>query len=395
MVCPRAFLFMATVLCAVSPAAQAQRGHQPSLEELEQRAVTDSNDAEVHYQLGMAYWKKERWDDAERSLRQAVALAPQYPEANLALSVLPDMRGDRYWKRVREDRGDEAVRQVFDEGRRLYRLAFFTDPLVDLSILPRAEERVSINIDGMNYFVWWALPLFKGINRLRTGKLEDALKQFQKIIDDERSGPQSQFAPDAAYWYHALTAARLSRYGVAVEDFWTLVQRSAEEEQKDRLQVIPLYTNHYRYMLATMLYLDGRYDQALPVFRRAVEFDAGLYQAHIQMARMYESARQWDDAVREREAAINANPDDPSLIVDLGATLARAGRLDQAEVRLQEAARNAPRDARALYLLGEVEVLRRDSSAARTAYRRFLGVAPSRYQALIDDVHGKLQEMEH
>ena len=43
------------------------------------------------------------------------------------------------------------------------------------------------------------------------------------------------------------------------------------------------------------------------------------------MARMFEAQKQWDDAVKERQAAVDVNPDDPSLLVDLGATLATAG----------------------------------------------------------------------
>ena len=373
-----------------SPLA-AQRA--PSIQQLEARAAADSNDPVVYYDLGRAYFDKQRYDDAERSWRGAISLAPQFAQAYLALAVLPQARGDNHWKRVARERGDSAVQAVFNEGYHFFQRAFLIDPLVDLSILPRAEERVSISIQGRNHFVWWAFPLTKGINELRTGRHEAALERFTGIIEDRRSGPESRYAPEPAYWYRALTAARLGRYAEAVEDYWLLVQRLVEHENEEETHIVPLLTNQYRYLLATMLYLDGRHDQAIPVFRRTLEFDAGLYQSHIQLARMHEAAGQWEAALDERRQAIAINPDDPSLMVDLGASLIRAGRAGEAETTLQEAAAAAPRDARAWYLLGQVAAHQGHNDLARQAYTQFLAVAPSRFEEQRTEVRTLLAGM--
>jgi tetratricopeptide (TPR) repeat protein len=354
------------------------------------RASADSNDPVAHYDLGRAYFERQRYDDAERRWRAAISLAPQYAQAYLALAVLPQARGENHWKRVARERGDSTVEVVFNEASRFFQRAFLIDPLVDLSILPRAEERVSISIQGRNYFVWWAFPLTKGINELRTGRHEAALNRFTGIIEDERSGPESAYAPEPAYWYRALAAARLGNYALAVEDYWLLVQRLVKHETEGDTHMVPLLTNQYRYLLATMLYLDQRFDQAIPVFRRTLEFDAGLYQSHIQLARMHEASSQWEAALTERRQAIAINPDDPSLVVDLGATLIRAGQAAEAEAALREAASAAPRDARAWYLLGQVAAHLGHGDIAREAYSRFLAVAPSRFQAQRAEVRALL-----
>lgn len=375
-------------LVALGSPLGAQRA--PSLEQLETRALADSNDPVAHYDLGRAYFDRQRYDEAEQRWRTAISLAPQYAQAYLAIAVLPQVRGENHWKRVARERGDSAVQVAFNEGSRYFQRAFLIDPLVDLSILPRAEERVSISIQGKNYFVWWAFPLSKGINELRTGRYDAAVNRFTGIIEDERSGPRSAFAPEPAYWYRALAAARLGNYAQAVEDYWLLVQRLAEHENEDDTHIVPLMTNQYRYMLATMLYLDGRFDQAIPVFRRTLEFDAGLYQSHVQLARMYEASAQWDAALAERRVAIAVNPEDPSLMVDLGATLIRAGKELEAEQTLQDAAAAGPRDARAWYLLGQVAAHQGHTDVARAAYTRFLAVAPGRFQEQRTEVRALL-----
>jgi Tfp pilus assembly protein PilF len=80
------------------PAQQPDRKPPPPIDTLEARVRADSNDAVVHYELAMGYWSAKRWDDADRTLHQAVSLAPQYSEAYLALSALTFARGEKYWK---------------------------------------------------------------------------------------------------------------------------------------------------------------------------------------------------------------------------------------------------------------------------------------------------------
>ena len=39
------------------------------LDVLETQVQSDSNNPEIHYQLGLGYWARRRWDDAEPDLR--------------------------------------------------------------------------------------------------------------------------------------------------------------------------------------------------------------------------------------------------------------------------------------------------------------------------------------
>jgi len=363
---------------------------QAGLDSLVLRARVDSNDAVAHFELGRALLEARRFDEAERSLQTAVQLAPQYAEAWLALGVLPEWRGEEFWKQLRKSAGDSGVRALANQNDRYLRRAFLNDPLVPLSLLPRAEERVSIRIAGQTVFVWWRMPLGKALNQLRAGKFQEAIDRLDKLVADQKAGPEAVWAPDLAFWYRGIAAAHLGRYSAAVDDFWRLVQRALRREQEVPEAASPMRTNEYRYMLATMLYLDGRFAPAIQVFQRSLEFDAGLYQSHMQLARMYERAERWEEALAARQAAIAANPDDPGLVVDYAATLLRAERRPEALAQLRLAEGLAPRDPRIPYLAGVTALQLGDSAAARTELSRFIALAPSRFTAQIQDARRQL-----
>jgi tetratricopeptide (TPR) repeat protein len=379
-----------TALLAQQP---VRKPSLPSIDTLEARARVDSNDAIVHYELAMGYWRAKRWNDADRALHQAVALAPQYAEAYLALSVLPFARGERHWRKVEKDGGKEAVVEMFQASRRYYRRAFLVNPMVDLGILGHVDEGSSLRAGPLVIKVWWVRPLAKGINQFTDGDYLRAHSIFSSLLADPRAGAQGVNLPDVL-WYHGLASAHLQRYDEAVEDFAILTGRAVAESEADPIEAMPLKANDYRYALATVLYLAGRYDQAAPTFRRALEFDLALYPAHVQLARIAEARQEWDDALRERRAAIDANPEDPGLVTDLGITLLKAGELEDASEAFTQAMNAGPRDARVPYLAGIVALRLGRTDAAREALSRFLEVAPSRFASQIAESREQLRALE-
>jgi tetratricopeptide (TPR) repeat protein len=374
--------------------AQKSPHSSPAIDSLERRARADSNDAIAHYDLAMSYWTARRYDDSERELRESVKLAPEYAEAYLALASLPVARGEKYWKKIEKEQGGSVVQAAFEAGGRFYRRAFLLNPLVDLRILGKVEERSEIREGNYIIQVWWLRPLTRSLNAIRSAQFQQAFDLLQHVLDDPKAGTDAADVPDAVLWYHGLTAAHLGRYDEAIHDLAVLTGRAVADEQTDPLTAIPLKANDYRYSLATMLYLAGRNDQAAPTFRRALEFDVGLYPAHVQLARMLEAEHRWDEAIRERRAAIDANPDDAVLLNDLSRTLLRAGKIEEAADAIELAMAANPRDPEAPYLAGIVALRLDRRNAARTAFNRFLSLAPSRYAARISEVRDQLALLE-
>jgi tetratricopeptide (TPR) repeat protein len=391
--CRRLLLLVAlAVLGGITDgAAQKKLKSSPAIDSLEPKAKADSNDAVVHYDLAMAYWKVKRYDDAERELHEAVTIAPQYAEAYFALSSLAEARGQKYWKRVEKEKGPSAVQAAFDSGARYYRKAFLLNPLVDLRIQQKVDEISEIR-DGIYIIrIWWLKPYTKSLNLIREGRYDQAFKLLDQIKKDEKAGDRGRNLPEGILWYHGLTAAHLKRFDDAIETLAVLTGMAvAEEKAESSLAMVPLHANDFRYALATMLYLAGQNQHAAPTFRRALEFDVGLYTAHVQLARMLEAEGQWDEAVQERRAALDANPDDPVLLTDLAQTLMRAGHLEEAADLVQNAMAANPRDPHAPYLAGAIALRLDRKQDARKAFERFLAVAPSRYAAQISEVREQL-----
>lgn len=86
-------------------ASAAQRIKLPDkLDKLEARAQAHSNDAAAHDNLALGYRSKERYDDAERAMRMAVEIDPQFAEAYLALAHLPYARRPDLWDEISDRR---------------------------------------------------------------------------------------------------------------------------------------------------------------------------------------------------------------------------------------------------------------------------------------------------
>jgi tetratricopeptide (TPR) repeat protein len=222
---------------------------------------------------------------------------------------------------------------------------------VDLRIQQKVEEISEIREGIYIIRIWWLEPYTKSLNLIREGRYDQAFKLLDQIKKDEKAGDRGRALPEGILWYHGLTAAHLKRFDDAIESLAVLTGMAvAEEKAESSLAVVPLHANDFRYALATMLYLAGQNHQAAPTFRRALEFDVSLYTAHVQLARMLEAEGRWEEGVQERRAALDANPDDPVLLTDLGQTLMRAGHLEEAGDLVQNAMAANPRDAYAPYL---------------------------------------------
>jgi Flp pilus assembly protein TadD len=120
------------------------------------------------------------------------------------------------------------------------------------------------------------------------------------------------------------------------------------------------------------------------LLKETIANDLGLYMAHVHLAELYEQYQMWTEAIAERHRAIEANPDDPTLTRDLGATLLHAGRAAEAEPVLHQAMEANPRDPSAPYTLGVIEQQLNKPVDARAVLTRFLAMAPSKDPRIAD-----------
>jgi tetratricopeptide (TPR) repeat protein len=385
----------AVLLTLAAGSLSGQRIKLPtSLKHLEEAAKQDSNDAAAHFNVALAFWNEKRWDDAQAALSTALSIEPQFASAHLALAYLPYAQRPRLFTEQAERRVPDEWKPAIEEADRRYRQAFLLDPLCDLRITGAAVPTSSLALGpGAGFIVEFFFDYVQGFKALLEGDYEKAYVGFQRVvnlIDGERH--PKRIAP-ALHWWRGMAAAHAGRWDAAEWDLERLLDADREREEDEAIEIFPLQTNEYRYVLAVFKHRAGKLDEARQLYQEALEQDVGLYMANAQLARIHEVAGEWDLAIRERQAAVNANPGDPSLLYDLGLTYARGGRWIDAELALTQALDGNGRDTRILYYLGTVRSELGKPAEARQAFERFVTLAPSRYANQVADAKRRLDAL--
>ncbi len=379
---------------------KAQKVDLPSgVDELQARAYADSNDALAHYDVALGYWNEGRFEDVERALREALAIDPQLAEAYLGLAYLPFASHPDLWPLVIINRIPPEREALIRESAFNYRRAFRIDPFVDLNVTGLAPPPQPSDTSTLPR---WYEPWQQRFSDLRRGNYKEAyvqlgrlIKRLQKDRDKGKERNYEDFSgiPGIVLWHHGLLAGHVASYEEAAFDLQLLLDRSTKPDPVDSLLPLPLLPADLLFLMARMEHEAGNINRAADLYHAALAEDAELYMAHTQLARIYELAGRWDDAIEECRRSIAANPTESTLFLHLGVTLGKANRLKPAADALRRAAELNPRDTRAFYLLGLVQLERRDRQAARDAFNRFLQLAPGRLEEERADARHRLESL--
>ena len=384
------------LLVAASPGlARAQADSVARLEALVKGG--DSLDAETEFRLGRFYEFARRYDDEERAFRTAIAADPRYAPAYLWLGDLPYVRDPKLWKEELKGQVPPEWAQALDDAARMRVQAFLIDPLVDW----RARGEKPIPQDVVS------LPEYKGYEKLTTawlawlgvsGYVYERYELSYSAMDlfwSRRYGSLPEDSvPEWVFFYHGLAAAHLNAYDKATSDFEVLLKRAQKVERSDSLIHFPLNTNDFRYTLAIFKERMHKPADAVQLYQDAINADLGLYMAHARLAQMYRQFRMWDKATAEAQAAVDADPDDASLLLDLAAIDRDAGKLPDAVRALQKAVVVDPRCPEAYYRLGLATQAAGQAADARAAFTHFVAVAPHRLDAEAADARQRLTTLQ-
>jgi tetratricopeptide (TPR) repeat protein len=228
-----------------------------------------------------------------------------------------------------------------------------------------------------------------GLATFRNGQYDQAYAWFDRFARLLGEGADSAQVPGFVLHYRGLAAAHLNDYPSALRDFTTL-HRVRDGDEIGNFGIDPVLDT---YILAWLEEHVGALDQAIALYQEALARDLGLWMAHVQLARIYDERGAWVDALRERQLAVEADPEDASLLLDLGITQFKAGRLEEAAATLRQAAVGLPRNFRVAYFEGIVAVQLARPAEARSAFQRFLALVPSRYGEQIEEVRGRLRDL--
>lgn len=348
---------MPLLVIAVSAGPALAQRQSPTLDSLETRARIDSSDAEAHYDLGVQYWLAERYDDAERAFRRAVSIEPRHASGHLALGYVPYLRHKKLWKQRQKGEVPSEFAATVTEASRSHRLAYMINPFVGLG-----------ELDYIFVGPWLRVEL----------------------SEKERERMSPMF-----FLYRGMTLAQLREWLPALSDLHEVLERleTARSEQSADAY-LPLAAAEVKYVIAVIEDRAGRSADAVRRLQEVLLEDVGLFMAHSRLAEIHEAKGRTRPAITERRRALALNPGDPSLVYELGVTLARAGLLHEADTVLTRASELNPRNPRIPRMTGLVRHQLGDAARARAAYERFLAIAPSRFQREITEVTEKLQQLD-
>ena len=397
-------LLVVLFACATATVAVAQRAPaEPPLDSLHAWARRDSLDAQAYFALGMGYWSKKRFDQADSAFRRAMTLAPSFAEPRLAMALLPYGRPDRYLSDIYNGpNGRDSLIAVVRQSARYYREAYLSDPLVDPRILrylgidalvPRVNRIEAAN--GIIFSLgvpWWEGRTRRGVKALVEGRPEEAFTALDEVIKS-RQIQEGAVLPDMFVWYYGIAAAHAAKYDRSAAAFRELAQRAHRRQEADPDWVLPTARADYLYFYAVMSEQAGNVGVAIPALGEALAADLGLFQAHSRLADIHEARGQVDDAIAERQRAVDTSPETGQLELDLGVTLLQAGRPIPAESAFVRAATLLPNDAGALQFLARTAMQNGNPAVARPALERFLLVAPARYEVQKGEARSLLAQL--
>ena len=377
-----ALLVLAIVAVSGRPASLQSQDNTATLAELETRARVDSNDPVAHYNYAAALAKKGRYGDAERPLRIAVRIDPQYAPA---LMLLARVNESRYVPFGVMPRGRHLyfvrLDERADETALLRRRAFLIDPLVEIGTPGRQALPVK-----------WRETLGRAMRAYEAERWSEASAGFQSVIDRTVRPSDSTKVPPVVLWYRARCALKVGNFDDAIRHLeWLLALRMQDSASEQVWN--PFAGEELRYVLAYVHQMAGRWDDAVTRYQELLQVNLGLDPAHSHIAEIYGAEGRWTEAVIERVRAIQANPDATSLYFNLGATLTAAGRYEEALAALQKYVGSYPRESRAFYLMGVGHMGLGHPDSARVAFAQFLAMAPSRYGEQIDDTRRRLNTL--
>jgi tetratricopeptide (TPR) repeat protein len=358
------------LLCAHPARAAAQYVNysihiRESMDTLYARFSRDTNDPVAYYNLAMGYWSKKKYDSADVVFRKAAALDPEFALAHLAIALVQLPNKD-HWQHLKRTAGDTALQRELRFREREYARAFMIDPFLDarpLGMFPMGYEAAYVVLSRVIAYreAYFAAPL-------------DSM-------------------PAPLLWLHTLAAAHTNHVREAIADVQILAKLAGQREQSDSMSPAPLLANQYLFMLAALYQRIAFNTNAIHLYQAVLANDIGNYEAHVQLARIYESEGGWRDALAERRAAIAVFPENPRLLLDLGVTQYHAGALADAEATLRQAQAAGPRDPYVYYWLGVVQRAHADTTDAHQDFTSFLRLAPSRDTAQIAAVRRSLDSL--
>ena len=285
-----------------------------------------SDNAEAHNNLGVAFQRLGRLDDAENQHREAMRLFPTYAEAYNNLGIVAEQQG----------RLEEAIKYYTTaltlQRHERNRAESHHNLGSVLQKLGRNDEAIAQIREALRIRPDYADAHGNlGTALLQSGRTDEAIAEYREAL---------RLKPGYAEARNNLgtVLARTGRLDEAVAEF--------QETLRLKPDATLTYVN-----LADALRRLKRRDEAVSALRMAIRLQPEMAIAHYSLGNVLQDMGQFDAAVREYREALRYEPEATSYDIhnDLGVALAQLGRRQEALAEFERALQIKPdfADARA------------------------------------------------
>ncbi len=226
--------------------------------------------------------------------------------------------------------------------------------------LPFPSTRYKLEF-GRNYLTYGALFFQRGY-------LDQAEASFQQALRDDPSSAEALYGIGSVYLNQNKNAA-------ARETFERAVKLPANYPD-----TLPDAWNN----LGVIATREGHVDEAVPCFLEALNLNPRHLLSLDNLGNAYRAQKQWDDARKVLERALEIAPQDPEANYSLGMVFAQAGDTAKAYEHLQRALQDRPLYPEALNNLGVLYLVTQRRDQAVESFEKCIRVAPGFDQAYLN-----------
>jgi tetratricopeptide (TPR) repeat protein len=327
-------------LAAAAQEAMRHGDFLKAIPDLEQLARDAPGIAEIHANLGTAYYSVGRYDDAAREAREALKLKPSLTNAHYFLGLSLAEGG----------RCKDAVPYLEKDYARA------PDPAMKRTLGTDAL-RCDLSLNEVDH----AVDLLRSLNRDFPDD-PDLLYLSSHLYSDLATQASERLLSVApgSYQAHQLNAEVLEIQGKPGE---------AADEYRKVLSLRPDLAGIHYHLGELMLAGAGganAVEQARQEFEEELKIDPRNGPAEYELGEMARQARQWDAAIEHFKRAASFDPELVDALIGLGKSLVSGGRPKDAVEPLERAVRLQPANPNAHYQLSfAYRRLGRDQEAAR------------------------------
>lgn len=141
-------------------------------------------------------------------------------------------------------------------------------------------------------------------------------------------------------------------------------------DPKDRIELFNLITS------ARMDSLDGKSQDAIQKFHKALEFDPKIVDAHFMLGNEYFKLDDYDKALEEFRKALELKPDYEFAMINLANTYLKMGKTDEALAGFEYFLKKNPENTQILARIGELYLTKQNPDKAMTYLNQALKANP-------------------